>query len=400
MNTRLILTWSLAVLSPLALQGSGTRIYCQDAAALAQGNAFAATADNASAIYYNPAGITQLEGQNFRGGLMLTLYDFDYHSDAGRHLDTIEHLRGAPQLFYTYSPEKLPLSFGLGVYSPYGLGHDWPDDSPFRTLVTRIDLLYATINPVVAWKVCDRLSLAVGPTLNYAQLDSRRGLVVPGDEFRFRGDGFAPGFNAGLLWAVHEKHHFGVSYRSATTVVFRGHTSVENLTPDIPGLPPSGRQEASLELPFPQNATVAWSYRPTPAWNLEFDVQWTDWDHLNTATLKQPYGDLPQVFNWHSTFEFNWGVTHHFKNGYSVSAGYTLADTVPYRTPHSTLPCPICAPTVSRRGWGATGRNGPGTSPTPSSTRHRARSGAVRPHPSARPRTGGTRRWGTSWCSL
>src|SRR5688500_17253838 len=45
---------------PASAFALGIRIADQDARATARGNAFTATADNPSAIYYNPAGITQL----------------------------------------------------------------------------------------------------------------------------------------------------------------------------------------------------------------------------------------------------------------------------------------------------------------------------------------------------
>jgi long-chain fatty acid transport protein len=182
--------------------------------------------------------------------------------------------------------------------------------------------MFLSFNPVVALKVSDQLSVAAGPMLNYADLDTRCGLVVVGDEFRFRGVGFSPGFNAGLLWRPYERHTLGVNYRSATTVDFHGHTFVRNLTPAIPGLPPSGIQSASLEMPYPQHVTVGWSYRPAPAWNLELDVCWTDWDRLNTVTIRHPGGSIPEVFDWRSTFEPAAGVTRHFNNGYSVGGGF------------------------------------------------------------------------------
>jgi len=327
MKTRPFLFWFLTMLASASIHASGFRIYLQDAAAAQQGNAFTATADNPSAIYYNPAGITQLTGHNLRNGVDLVYYNFDFRSNTGQEWDSIDHLRGVAQFFYTYSPEKLPFSFGLGVYSPYGLGSKWPDDSPFRTLARRCDLMFFSFNPVIAWKVSDQLSVAAGPMLNYADLDSRRGMAVVGDEFRFRGRGFSPGFNAGLLWRPHEQHALGVNYRSPTTVDYHGHTFVRNLTPAIPGLPPSGKESASLEMPYPQHLTVGWSYRPTPAWNLEVDVHWTDWDRLNTVTIRQGAVSISEVFDWRSTFECSAGVTRHFDNGYSIGGGFAWGES-------------------------------------------------------------------------
>src|SRR6187402_2768505 len=61
----------------------GFRLPNQDPEAIARGNAFAATADNASAIYYNPAGITQLEGVNLRAGIYLVSGGVEYTSPTG-----------------------------------------------------------------------------------------------------------------------------------------------------------------------------------------------------------------------------------------------------------------------------------------------------------------------------
>src|SRR5438093_6439788 len=69
MKPRVLLLVTLSFLAPSFSFGLGTRIVDQDAAATARGEAFVATADNPSAIYYNPAGITQLDGFEARAGL-------------------------------------------------------------------------------------------------------------------------------------------------------------------------------------------------------------------------------------------------------------------------------------------------------------------------------------------
>ena len=80
----------------------------QDAFATARGEAFVATADNASAIYYNPAGITQLTNNNVRGGLNSVYYEPTYQPPAGQPNSGRTYYSSAnfaylPQLFYTYT---------------------------------------------------------------------------------------------------------------------------------------------------------------------------------------------------------------------------------------------------------------------------------------------------------
>src|SRR5438067_9809757 len=97
------------------------RLPNQDPEGIARGNAQAATADNPSAIYYNPAGITQLEGFQFRAGLYLISADTKYTSPSGVKAETDDAWQAVAQLYATYSLPEMPVSVGFGIYSPYGL---------------------------------------------------------------------------------------------------------------------------------------------------------------------------------------------------------------------------------------------------------------------------------------
>lgn len=315
-----ILAVTLLTIPPGSAVASGFRLPDQDAFATARGEAFAATADNPSAIYYNPAGITQLSGHQVRGGVYGLKLDITYESPEGKEFENKKDLHAVPQLFYTYTAETLPLSFGLGIYSPYGLSSEWPEDAGFRTIATRGRLTYFTVNPVVAWKVSSEVSVAAGLTVNYADLDLRQGLAAPtggyGDTYQFQGDGAAVGFNAGLLWKPSTQVQFGLTYRSATTVDFQGTTDV--ISPQF-----NSHQDASAEFKFPQSIVFGVSWRPTPAWNLEFNLDWTDWNRLDTVNIYQsPMPDGQLILNWESSFYYEFGVTRYLNHGWSVSAGY------------------------------------------------------------------------------
>src|SRR5258708_35172610 len=244
--------------------GLGIRIADQDAFATARGNAFAATADNPSAIYYNPAGIAQLDGQQIRGGFYGIALGSTYHSAAtGAATDTRDKLQGVPQFYYTYSKRDFPLSFGLGAYSPYGLSLEWPQTSGFRTMAIQGKIVYFTLNPVVAWKITPDISIAAGPTIDIGDARTRQGIAFPGDEVRFRGDDLTVGFNLGARWRVSEKIQLGASYRSATEMNFTGHSDIVNRFIPPPFFPPTGTQAASTQFQFPQNEILGVSCSPT-----------------------------------------------------------------------------------------------------------------------------------------
>ena len=312
--------WLFLLLCPAAVRGIGLRVPNQDAAAIARGNAFVATADNPSALYYNPAGITQLPGADVQLGVLNYLgINTRYEAPAGAITRSQFEVLPIPQLYCTYSPTNLPLSFGLGLYAPFGLGVEWPENSSFRSLAIESRLQYLTFNPVVAWKITPQLSLAAGLTVNYAKLQLRRGLATASDTLNFEGSDYDAGFNAGLLWQPHRQWSFGANYRSATTMKFRGVTSYDS---------GASRREAHTvaRAPFPQIISAGISWRPTPQWNLEVDVDWSDWRPLQTVTLsgtKNIFGfDLPLQLNWHDSWFYEFGITRYFEHGWFASAGY------------------------------------------------------------------------------
>ena len=309
----------------------GIRLFGHDAFATARGEAFVATADNPSAIYYNPAGITQLKGQQVRGALNIMGAEAGFESRTLRDVTTVNDFLPQPGAFYTYSPEEFPFSFGAGYYMPFGFKTEWPKNSPFRTTTISGELQCHTLNPVLAWKVTDTLSIAAGPTLNYAFTDLSRGISTPGDEFKFKGDAFSYGVTAGLLWQPAVKHSFGVSYRSASTAELDGESTVKPAS--VP------KQDASVRLPLPHVLVVGYSFRPTPQWNLEVDVDWTDWDRVNTPVLKQNTGNDALPLNWKNSFAVEAGATRYFENGWHVSAGYVyLENSIPTRWYNPLVP--------------------------------------------------------------
>jgi long-chain fatty acid transport protein len=327
-NLTNFLSAAIVLGSASTLLAGGYRLPDQDAFATARGEAFAATADNPSAIYYNPAGISQLEGGNLRSGIYGIYLDPSYSPPgSGATYDNQKKYHAVPQLFYTYSEQNSPISFGLGIYSPFGMGLEWAQDTGFRNVTGGLKsaLTYLTFNPVIAIKLAPNLSIGGGVSANYANAELKQGLIsspTPDNSFEFRGDGWVVGYNLGVLWQPVEKISIGATFRSSTTADLQGHTEAAyNGT--------SYRSAANTQLSFPLEAVFGISYRPTPKWNLEFDADYTDWNQLGTVTIHQTTpsplvtaSDLPVPLDWQSSWFFEWGATRYFDNGWHVSAGY------------------------------------------------------------------------------
>jgi long-chain fatty acid transport protein len=326
----------LVLAAPCAGWALGTRIIDQNPEATARGDAFTATADNPSAIYYNPAGITQLEGTRALLGAYTISLKARVNLDTDDHASfssTNTEFQLAPQTYLTWKTKDSPVALGIGIYAPFGFAIEYPDDTPFRTLAHKGKIEYLTVNPVFALKVTRSLSIGVGATINYGRAELEQGVLAKGDKFRFEGDGVAYGFNAGIQWNPHRMHHFGLNYRSETRLDFDGDSELEYAGFDVPT--PVGpfrvpgvhrREDASAEFVFPQTVVLGYALTPTDDWIFEANVDWTDWDSLNTVTLKQNSGDVLLPFNWRSSFIYEFGVTKKFAHGLRTSVGYIYSE--------------------------------------------------------------------------
>lgn len=338
---------ALLALVPAGLQASGTQVGFQDAFAASRGNAFVATADNPSAVYYNPAGLTQLQGQEILASTYFIRLNADYHSALTGHTSSLKtETHAVPQLYYAWAPANARWAFGLGVYAPFGLSTDWNNsDKPFTDdlfpFATKNEETYTTLNPVFAWRLTDTLSIGGGLTFNHLKVDLRRGLyfsgIAPYGSYRFNASGSDTGYNLGVRWQPSPQHAFGVSYQARTNFGVSG-TSATDIAPGLPG----GyeiQQAARADFAFPKVVIAGYSYRPTPQWNLEANIDWTNWTCLKTVVISGASGPVPLVFNWKASCFYELGVTRYLADGWQVSAGYTYSEnSVPDDTFNPAVP--------------------------------------------------------------
>src|SRR5262245_57135247 len=158
--------------SPSLLHASGFRILDQSASATGQSSAFTAQADDASAVYYNPAGMTQLRGVQFSVGTLLIGGTTSFQNAAGQTAtgDFQGSIAYFPptQLYLTANLKDLgvtalgDLTVGFGVLYPFGLQIRYPDNGPFSTSVTSVNFPLVDFKPTLAYKFNDQLSEGIG----------------------------------------------------------------------------------------------------------------------------------------------------------------------------------------------------------------------------------------------
>lgn len=308
---------ALIGLIPNSLIAAGYYLPNQDAFATARGNAFVATADSAAAVHYNPAGMTQLDRPEAEAGVYgIVLGNTAYVG--GSKVEAKDELQAAPTLYYA-QPFNDRLSFGFGLNSPFGLGTDWGRDNAVSPVVTEARLTYLSATAAAAYKVTDDFSVGAAISLNYADLLLEQGLGFPGSYYRFSGDDFGVSGSLSARWQPHEQHAFGLIYSTKSTFDLSGKTEAT---------PGTVFTSNSAEMDFMTPARIAggYSYRPAPGWNLEANIEWLDWDSLNSLTLTPGVAGVPQgvPFNWQSSFIYEVGASYTTPEGYVFAAGYDM----------------------------------------------------------------------------
>ncbi|MGQ9922295.1 MAG: OmpP1/FadL family transporter [Desulfobacca sp.] len=316
---------------------AGFAILQQGTAAMAQGNAFVAQADDPSAIFYNPAGLTQLRRPQIYVHTVFSATDRRYISPLGSYT-TGKHQIFAIPATYGVLPVNDRLVFGVGLFSPFGLGTTWPPSWAGRFLTTSSRLHTFNFNPVVAFKVMDNFSIGVGFNVLWSKVNiQRRTLLGPFSELKsdFEGDGVGLGYNFGLLYEPVPGVKLGLAYRSEIRVKHEGDLKVAWLAP----------VGANAAVVYPPSLTWGVAVSSWQPWVVEFDVTWTGWstyDYLRldlTQPLPGPTTTILQEKRWRDAWAFRLGGNYQIRPGMKIRAGYIYDLTpVPSGTFDPTIP--------------------------------------------------------------
>ena len=346
----------IAVLSVLLLPvmafAGGFAANEQGAKASGMANAFSAQADNPTAVYFNPAGIVQLDGTQVTVGVSPVIPQATFESntnDATRNTTVGQkaHLDDDPVFIpNAYLTQKISdrVSLGFGTFSNFGLETNWPDDWEGRFIVggTKAELVTLSVNPVLAFKPHDRVSLAFGPVMQYLDVDLRKkqllGLGSESD-VKFTGDDTSWGWNVALLVWLTEDIKVGASYRSE--VSHRIHGQVD-FSPNVPlaGLNDTGFT-ADFQTPANAYMGLAWTHGPL---TLEFDFQWTNWSSYNKleAVFNQPVGGQPTLTveeDWHDAWGYRFGAQFAVNQYLDVRAGIAYDESpIPAKSVSPRIP--------------------------------------------------------------
>lgn len=306
--------WAIFLgVGPSAVYASGFQLIEQNASGL--GNAYAglaAVADNASTIFYNPAGMSRLPGLNVSGGVTLIKPAFRFSNDGSRGPAGLALGSGMggdagslallPNTYVSWQVNP-DWHVGLGIGAPFGLKTEYDETWIGRYHSTEFGIETVNLNPSVAYRVSDSLSLGAGLNWQYLSADYQRkvpaaGLVqqLPGGmanalaatvlaspdmDGRVKLKGDAWGWNAGLLYQMTPATRVGLSYRSAMRYDATGTTSLKNLPLGMP----ARSADAATTVKLPDTAILSVAHDLNKKWQLLADVSWTSWSSIPSLDI-------------------------------------------------------------------------------------------------------------------
>ena len=341
--------------------GSGAfRIYAADSEAAGKGFAYTGEADNPSAVFFNPSGLTQLKGANHLsiGGNVLQPFTSPT-SPAGDEVHMQRQTFYVPDLFAVSDFGLEKIVFGFGLTSNWGLSTHWNPDSfsAYSAVETKLE----TVDNIftMSYQVNPNISLGVGVTYDSSKLKKTKQInQLPGSDAHgeLEGDDKAAGYTLSTLYKFNEQHQMGLIYRSPIKFSFQGTAKADNLTNDgaLPLAAIFGAAAYSTpfkaDLKLPQSVAMGYSYAPDQKWRLNFDVEWMDWssvenehvefpDESNAVRLAVLDALTSSQRDWKSVFSYCLGGEYQWSEKLTLRAGGFYYDSpIPAATFESGVP--------------------------------------------------------------
>lgn len=311
---------------------SGFQLSEQSASGIGVANAgAAAAAEDASTVFFNPAGMTYLpEGHSISfattildrrtrftdegtGGMLNSTFGKPIGDDGGNGGGA----HAIPALYYSYALTQ-DWRFGFAVNPTFADETDYDKTFTGRYSGLKTSIQIINFNPSVAYKVSDALSVAFG--INYARGNINFKQAVPtlptgaDGEGRLKGDGDGWGYNLGVMWKIMPDTRVGFSYRSKIKFDLEGDkTQTGQATRSI-----------SADLTTPDTASLGVHHQFNDKWAILADYTWTGWSSIQK--LEPLYSDgtravAPLRYNFKDTYRVGLGTTYKLNDQWMLRVG-------------------------------------------------------------------------------
>lgn len=341
-----LLTTAALVIVSGAAYGSGFSLFEQGAKATAMGGAFAATADDPTAIFYNVAGIAQQRKAEFLVGSTTITESNEFRGDPNDPLTSgfvgsyRAHTFELPNAYFVL-PVGNNLTFGVGVMTPYGLRTNWQEPWLGRFISRDANIKLLSVEPAVAWQTSDgRFAIGVGAEYRRSHISLNRnnaafnpfnGQISDTANAYLSSDWDSVwSWNAGFLFKPSDAFRIGVAYRPGSTINYKGSAHFTQIPTGTPldvlvasQLPQDQGISTSIAFPAVLSAGVATS-AIGHGWDLEADVTHTTWSRfksLDVTFATTSALNFTRAENWKDTYSYRIGANKKASENWDIRLG-------------------------------------------------------------------------------
>lgn len=343
-------TLSLAVaMASSQLFASGFALNEQSVSGMGTGFAGrSSSADDASTVFGNPAGMARLEGQQVTGGVAAIDATTNISqvsgntNTSGSNKGDMVPFTAVPFGFYTNKLND-QWAVGFGVYAPFGLVTDYERGFQGRGFGSKSEVKVITFQPTVSYAFNDRVSVGFGPTFNRIAGTLESDVSLPQapnavNNIKIKGDDTALGFNVGVLVQATDTTRVSLTYHSKVKYKLEGHTEVSPGAGVPPQLLRGNRYDASLKIDTPESWDLSVTQDMNDAWKLYAGATWTRWSRLKDITVNnegvttgngggagpQLVGTIKEDQNWHDTWAYAVGTSYQLTKQVVLRTGLTF----------------------------------------------------------------------------
>jgi long-chain fatty acid transport protein len=324
----------------MGLYSNGLNVNGTGSKANSMGGAFIGLADDYSAVFWNPAGLIQMDTSNLAimGDIVIPKMTYEF---ALAGIDATSKSKIYPIPFAGYFKVLSPKAVvGFAIYAPSGIGAAWngadlknltaPDPTAYKW---ESMVMAVTAAPTFAYKFSSKFSIGVALNLNYGMLNEDMPAIGQYTE-RIKGMGF--GATIGALFKPAKLLSIGVSYRTPSKIKLSG-------TAEMPGaaaLGLAGESDIDREITWPQWIGVGIALKPTPKLTITADAQYTNWGKMKTVAATfdaaswkaalPPLGglSLENMFTmdlqWEDATQIRFGIEYLIKKCLALRGGYYI----------------------------------------------------------------------------
>lgn len=336
--------FALAVLTAAAAQAAGFATDTHGARATGMGTAVVAHIDDASAAFYNPAGLSQGKGLRLQLGDTVILPSLTFTGPSGNSTSNEPKPVPPPHLYASFGLTD-EASLGLGLFSAYGSSASWPASWDGRFRVTESALSTYFINPELAYRLHERFKLGAGYQLVRATVRQKRALGFVDSEGALELGGATWGHGANLgfqLQLVPGSLSLGGTWRSAAKLPFQGSVHFEGVPVELASRLKD--QAAKTEITLPESYSLGVAYYPVEGLRLGFDASYVAWSSFRELVIDFDDPELRSqtpkkwfdVWNYHLGGEYTVNQQLRARAGLVYDPSPVPADTLTPDMPDST----------------------------------------------------------------